>query len=108
MRTAQPAISRVMRSLPESLNRLLSTTVTALVTAVALVAPAHAAFVSISGGAASGIPVSNDGMTVTSVEVAGARCDVRGLIAYDADGQRLVCVPPSRAIPSELEWRPVG
>ena len=54
------------------------------------------------------IPVSNDGMTVTSVEVAGARCDVRGLIAYDADGQRLVCVPPSRAIPSELEWRPVG
>ena len=53
-------------------------------------------------------PVGDDGMTVTTTQVAGTPCPTRGLLAYDADGHHLVCVPPSRAMPSDLEWRPVG
>lgn len=62
----------------------------------------------VSGTAPEELPVGDDGMTVTELETAGTPCPTRGLIAYDAQGQRLVCVPPSRALPSELEWRPVG
>ncbi|HET7900718.1 MAG TPA: hypothetical protein VFL59_05985 [Candidatus Nanopelagicales bacterium] len=62
----------------------------------------------VAGAPPAQLPVSDDGMTVTSVETAGTPCPTRGLIAYDADRQRLVCVPPSRAMPSDLEWRPVG
>ena len=62
----------------------------------------------VSGGATEQLPVGDDGMTVTSVQVAGTPCPTRGLIAYEASGQRLVCIPPDRAIPIDLEWNPVG
>lgn len=62
----------------------------------------------VGGTASDEPPVGDDGMTVTQVQVAGTPCPTRGLLAYDASGQRLVCVPPSRAMPSDLEWRPVG
>ncbi len=62
----------------------------------------------VSGTAPVDLPVGDDGMTVTTVQTAGTPCQTRGLLAYDAEGHRLVCVPPTRAIPSALEWRPVG
>jgi hypothetical protein len=62
----------------------------------------------VGGNQPAQLPVGDDGMTVTTTQYAGTPCPTRGLIAYDAEGHRLVCVPPSRAIPSALEWRPVG
>lgn len=78
-----------MRSLPERLNRLLSTTVTALVTAVALVAPAHAAFVSISGGAASGIPANNDVLGPAGIGSGGGSLILNGTLNITSTGVSL-------------------
>ena len=62
----------------------------------------------VGGGTPEQLPVGDDGMTVTTTQTAGTPCPTRGLLAYDADGHHLVCVPPNRAVPSTLEWRPVG
>jgi hypothetical protein len=46
-----------------------------------------------------------DDATVPAVATAGERCDVRGEISHDSQGRVLVCVSPSRALSSQLEWR---
>ncbi len=46
-----------------------------------------------------------DDATVPVVATAGERCDVRGEISHDTSGRVLVCVSPSRALSSQLEWR---
>jgi hypothetical protein len=46
-----------------------------------------------------------DDATVPVVATAGERCDVRGEISHDTQGRVLVCVAPSRALSSQLEWR---
>jgi hypothetical protein len=46
-----------------------------------------------------------DEATVPAVATAGERCDVRGEISHDTQGRVLVCVSPSRALSSQLEWR---
>jgi hypothetical protein len=46
-----------------------------------------------------------DDAPVPAVATAGTRCDVRGEISHDTQGRVLVCVSPSRALSSELEWR---
>lgn len=80
---------------------------TALLLAAVVVALSYA-LGGVAGTEPNELPVGDDGMTVTQVVTAGTPCPTRGLLGYDASGQRLVCVPPSRAMPSDLEWRPVG
>lgn len=50
--------------------------------------------------APSGSAASDQG-----VHTAGSPCSVLGATARDGDGHALVCVPPSRAFPSVLDWR---
>jgi hypothetical protein len=46
-----------------------------------------------------------DDATVPAVATAGERCAVRGEISHTVDGRVLVCVSPSQALSSQLEWR---
>ena len=54
---------------------------------------------------AAGASAADDEQTVPTVATAGDRCDVRGEISHDTQGRVLVCVSPSRAMSSQLEWR---
>jgi hypothetical protein len=65
------------------------------------VVPWVASFLVAGTSASHGV----DDATVPVVATAGERCDVRGEISHDAQGRVLVCVSPSRALSSQLEWR---
>ncbi|MFN8167437.1 MAG: hypothetical protein U0S36_01490 [Candidatus Nanopelagicales bacterium] len=42
------------------------------------------------------------------VPAEGQRCTVRGELADDAEGHQFVCAASSRALSSDLIWRPIG
>ena len=65
------------------------------------VLPWVASFLAAGTAASHGV----DDAVVPVVATAGDRCDVRGEISHTADGRVLVCVSPSRALSSQLEWR---
>ncbi len=67
----------------------------------AAVVPWVASFLVAGTSASHGV----DDATVPAVATAGERCDVRGEVSHDSGGRVLVCVSPSRALSSQLEWR---
>jgi hypothetical protein len=73
----------------------------AVVLLAVTVLPWVASFLVAGTSASHGV----DDATVPAVATAGERCAVRGEISHTADGRVLVCVSPSRALSSELEWR---
>ena len=53
-------------------------------------------------------PIDPSPTDAPAIAVAATACPARGLISHDADGHVLVCIPPSEAQPSLLEWRAAG
>ena len=68
---------------------LLSKIAAVLVTTVALVAPAHAAFVSITGGTASGVPASNDVLGPAGIGSGGGSIMLNGTLNITSAGVSL-------------------
>lgn len=97
-----PQVLAAARELPAPVRLVaLGAAVVAAVVAVPLV------LVLLLGGLArTDTPAVDDSTTsVPAVQTAGTRCAVLGETARDAGGHALVCVPPSRAFPSVLDWR---